>query len=199
MSRKVESKVDAISSSSSSSVFHPLNHNHIITSLSPFFLPSVQSPAKHNGVHSFLKWFKKKDTNGAAAPRSITAQRNAIAENSLHFIDDDDSTSDTISVPSSSPSLSLSSLSSRGSLNSTATTGFAFISPDQYTPYGNALFGLQSNDSDYLLYFFYRSKLPSRMSTAVQILGERLTHLNLSHNILRDATQIILALSVSEQ
>lgn len=49
------------------------------------------------------------------------------------------STPKTLSPASSvSPSLSLSSLSSRGSVYSTATNGFAFIPPEEYAPYGAA-------------------------------------------------------------
>lgn len=100
-----------------------------------------QTKSNQNGVQSFLKWFKKKEATGLAADIRIERNQQSNVANKPQFIDDDgddddDSTTDTLSVPSS-PSLSLSSLSSRGSIQSTDTTGFAFIPLDQYNPFGN--------------------------------------------------------------
>lgn len=93
-----------------------------------------QPRPNNSGFQSFLKWFKKNERDRLHQnPIHLNSSRsanngfipNGHANNCIY------DSSDTLSPPSSISS-------SCDSIYSTATTGFAFIPPNQYKPYGNA-------------------------------------------------------------
>ncbi|KAJ6648215.1 RanBP-type and C3HC4-type zinc finger-containing protein 1 [Pseudolycoriella hygida] len=94
---------------------------------------SAYEPRTSSGFHSFLKWFKK-DEQGRSI-RNISNSKSNREENSNYF----KSIDEIKNIPSSQATRNgLSAASSCDSIISTATTGFAFIPPNQYRPNGNA-------------------------------------------------------------
>lgn len=92
---------------------------------------AYESRTGHSGFHSFLKWFKK-DEHGRN-----TSNSKANKEQHTNYFNSIDEIRNT---PTASQPIQhvLSASSSCDSIISTATTGFAFIPPNQYRPNGNA-------------------------------------------------------------
>ncbi|KAG4074899.1 hypothetical protein HA402_009324 [Bradysia odoriphaga] len=93
---------------------------------------AYESRNSHSGFHSFLKWFKK-DEHGRSI-RNVSSSKSTKDQHTNHF----NSIDEIRDLPSSHPKNGLSASSSCDSIISTATTGFAFIPPNQYRPNGNA-------------------------------------------------------------
>lgn len=94
---------------------------------------AYESRTGSSGFHSFLKWFKK-DESGRSIRNTSSSKLNK-EQNSNYF----NSINEIRTKPSSQPNRNgLSASSSCDSIISTATTGFAFIPPNQYRPNGNA-------------------------------------------------------------
>lgn len=89
-----------------------------------------QTRPSYSGFQSFLKWFRKNEQDRSQKQNISNSSSSHLQQNGSRY-----DSSDTIG-PTSSPVSTPSS--SCESIYSTATTGFAFIPPNLYKPFGDA-------------------------------------------------------------